>query len=230
MSERGGPPKKKDSGFNTPFAALKALKKAPEPAAPKKAPPPPPPKKPAKPVEEDDAALFYAAMDGVAQLTERGKPPPEDPALPRLIEQLADDNAEALAQLAELVEGRGDFDIAERGEALEGSASGGADRSLMEALRRGDFGLQGQLDLHGMGQAEARDAVERFLTESSRGHKRCVLIVHGRGLHSKDQLPVLKSQVQSWLSQKRIGKRVLAFATARPQDGGAGALYVLLRR
>ena len=59
---------------------------------------------------------------------------------------------------------------------------------------------------------------------------RCVLIVHGRGLHSKDQVPVLKAQLKTWLNQKRIGQMVLAFATARPQDGGAGAVYVLLRR
>ena len=81
-----------------------------------------------------------------------------------------------------------------------------------------------------MTQAEAKGAVDRFLTESRRAHKRCVLIVHGRGLNSKDQIPVLKESIRVWLSQKSIGKTVLAFATARPQDGGAGAVYVLLRR
>jgi len=229
MSQRGDPPKKKDSGFNTPFAALKALKKAPEPAParPKAPPPPPPPAKPARRQEDDDAALFYAAMDGVDQLTQRGEAAPKPlPILPQII----DDTAEALAQLAELVAGQGDFDVAERDGALEGTSVGTPDRALLESLRRGDFSVQAQLDLHGLGQSEARDAVERFLTESRRLKRRCVLIVHGRGLHSKDQIPVLKQQLQGWLSQKRIGKLVLAFATARPQDGGAGALYVLLRR
>ncbi|HET9452238.1 MAG TPA: Smr/MutS family protein [Aggregicoccus sp.] len=227
MSQRGDPPKKKDSGFNTPFAALKALKKAAEPApapARAKAPPPPPPK-PARPLEEDDAALFYAAMDGVDQLTRRGEAPKPNPVLP----QILDDNAEALAQLAELVSGQGEFEVAKSDEFIEGASGGTGDRALLEALRRGDFRPQAQLDLHGLTQSEARDAVERFLTESRRARKRCVLVVHGRGLNSKDQIPVLKQQLQSWLSQKRIGKLVLAFATARPQDGGAGALYVLLR-
>jgi DNA-nicking Smr family endonuclease len=226
MSHRNGPPKKKDESFhNNPFKdAMKALqKKAPEPAKAKAPPPPPPKKKPAP--EEDDASLFYSAMDGVQQLTNRGEAPVPNPRLPEII----DENAEALAQLSELVLGQGDFDIADSDEFIEG-ASPGTDRNLMRALRRGDFSRQGQLDLHGMTQAQAKEAVERFLTDSRRAGKRCVLIIHGRGLHSQDEIPVLKQQLKGWLSQKRIGQMVLAFATARPQDGGAGAIYVLLRR
>ena len=84
--------------------------------------------------------------------------------------------------------------------------------------------------LDGMTQAQAQDAVDRFLTDSHRARKRCVLIVHGRGLNSPAQIPVLKAWLRGWLGQKRIGKTVLAFASARPQDGGTGAVYVLLRR
>ena len=226
MSHRNAPPKKKEEAFhNNPFKdAMKALqKKAPEP--PKaKIPPPPPPKKKHAP-EEDDASLFYAAMDGVQQLTDRGEAPVPNPRLPEII----DENAEALAQLSELVTGQGDFDIADSDEFIEG-ASPGTDKNLLRALRRGDFSVQGHLDLHGMTQAQAKEAVERFLTDSRRAGKRCVLIVHGRGLHSKDQIPVLKERLRVWLSQKRTGKGVLAFATARPHDGGTGAVYVLLRR
>jgi DNA-nicking Smr family endonuclease len=104
------------------------------------------------------------------------------------------------------------------------------DRNLMRALRRGDFSIQGRLDLHGMTQVEAKAAVDRFLTDSRRARKRCVLIVHGRGLHSQDDVPVLKEALKGWLSQKRLGQMVLAFASAKPQDGGTGAVYVLLRR
>lgn len=233
MSQRGGPPKKKDPTFsNNPFKdAIKSLqqeqKKAAEAAAAKARakPPPPKPAKPKPPPEEDDAALFFSAMDGVQQLTERGEAPMPNVRLPEII----DENAEALAQLSELVAGRGEFDIADTDEFIEGAAPG-TDRNLMRALRRGDFSIQGHLDLHGMTQVEARDAVERFLTESRRARKRCVLIVHGRGLHSKDSIPVLKERLKVWLSQKRIGQMVLAFATARPHDGGTGAVYVLLRR
>lgn len=226
MSKGNGPPKKKEPEFhNSPFKdALKSLQKKPPEPAQKKAPPPPPAKKkPAR--EEDDVSLFYAAMDGVQQITHRGEAPKPNPRLPELI----DENAEALAQLSEMVSGQGDFDITGSDEFIEG-AHPGTDRNLLRALRRGDFSIQGQLDLHGKTQAEARDAVERFLSDSRRAKKRCVLIIHGRGLHSKDQLPVLKDWLKGWLSQKRIGNMVLAFSSARPQDGGAGAVYVLLRR
>lgn len=230
MSQRNGPPKKKEESFNNnPFKdAIKALQKkekaAEAPAAKAKAPPPPPPKKRSAP-EEDDASLFYAAMDGVQQITDRGEAPTPNPRLPEII----DENAEALAQLSEMVAGQGSFDIADSEEFIEGAAPG-IDRNLLRALRRGDFSVQACLDLHGMTQLEAKGAVDRFLTDSRRTGKRCVLIVHGRGLNSKDQIPVLKEAVAGWLSQQRLGKLVLAFATARPQDGGAGAVYVLLRR
>ncbi|MCE9673912.1 Smr/MutS family endonuclease [Myxococcus stipitatus] len=242
MSQHRKPPPKKEEAFhNNPFkAAIKSIQdqekkqkaeqeqaQAAAEAARRKAAPPAPTKKQkaARESAEDEASLFFSAMDGVTQLTERGEPPKTDPRLPDFI----DENAEALAQLSELVAGTGDFDISGTDEFLEG-AGPGVDRNLLRALRRGDFSLQARLDLHGLTQAQARDAVERFLSESRRARKRCVLIVHGRGLHSKDQLPVLKEGLKSWLSHKRVAGMVLAFATARPQDGGTGAVYVLLRR
>jgi DNA-nicking Smr family endonuclease len=72
--------------------------------------------------------------------------------------------------------------------------------------------------------------VDEFLRASRSAGKRCVLVVHGRGLHSKDQLPVLKDALRTWLATARFARHVLAFATARPVDGGGGAIYVLLRR
>ncbi|MCP3161710.1 Smr/MutS family protein [Myxococcus qinghaiensis] len=240
-SQKKSPPKKKDEAFhNNPFkGAIKSLqeqekKEAQARAAaaeaqkrkPAQAPARPTQAKPVRESAEDDAALFYSAMDGVAQITHRGEPPKSNPRLPELI----DENAEALAQLSELVAGQGDFDISSGADEFLEGTSPGVDRNLLRALRRGDFSIQGQLDLHGMTQAEAKAALERFLADSRRARHRCVLIVHGRGLHSKDQMPVLKELMKSWLSQKRIGGLLLAFATARPQDGGTGAVYVLLRR
>lgn len=228
MSDRGGPPKKKSESFNNPFkAALSDLKKkqAEPPKKPQAPPPPPKPSKSKRGQEEDDMSLFLSAMDGVEQLTERGEAPAPNPRLPEII----DENAEALAELAEMVAGQGDLEFSDTSEYLEGAAPG-IDARLLRSLRRGDFSVQARLDLHGMTQVQAKDAVDRFLTDSRRTNKRCVLIVHGRGLNSKDQIPVLKEALRVWLGQKRVGKTVLAFATARPQDGGAGAVYVLLRR
>jgi len=227
MSDRG-PPKKKSEAFNNPFkSALSDLKKKQaEPAKKPQAPPPPPkPSKSKRHQEEDDMSLFLSAMDGVEQITERGEAPVPNPRLPEMI----DENAEALAELAEMVAGQGDFTVADTDEYIEGAAPG-IDARLLRSLRRGDFSLQGRLDLHGMTQVQAKEAVDRFLTDSRRTNKRCVLIVHGRGLNSPDQVPVLKERMREWLNQKRLGKTVLAFATARPQDGGTGAVYVLLRR
>jgi DNA-nicking Smr family endonuclease len=227
MSDRG-PPKKKSEAFNNPFkSALSDLKKKQaEPAKKPQAPPPPPkPSKSKRNQEEDDMSLFLSAMDGVEQITERGEAPVPNPRLPEII----DENAEALAELAEMVAGQGDFTVADTDEYIEGAAPG-IDARLLRSLRRGDFTLQGRLDLHGMTQVQAKEAVDRFLTDSRRTNKRCVLIVHGRGLNSPDQVPVLKERMREWLNQKRLGKTVLAFATARPQDGGTGAVYVLLRR
>jgi DNA-nicking Smr family endonuclease len=97
-------------------------------------------------------------------------------------------------------------------------------------LRRGEFAVQGHVDLHGMTREEAKGALFSFLSHARQAGKRCVLVVHGRGLHSKDQVPVLKDALKRWMSTARFGDHVLAFATARPHDGGAGAVYVLLRR
>jgi DNA-nicking Smr family endonuclease len=139
------------------------------------------------------------------------------------------DDAEVYAQLSDLVTGGGTFDISDSDEYIEGLATG-LDRRLLTRLRHGDYAVQGHTDLHGLNREDARLQVEQFLFESRlRGH-RCVLIIHGRGLNSKDQIPVLKEAVRVWLTRGRISRNVLCFATARPTDGGTGAVYVLLRR
>ncbi len=125
--------------------------------------------------------------------------------------------------------GEGCFDIQYTDEYIEGAIVG-ADSALLPKLRRGDFSIQAHLDLHGMTAAEARQAVERFILNSVNKGLRCVLIIHGRGLNSQDQIPILKERMRSWLKRGRLKHLVLAFATAQPCDGGAGALYVLLRK
>lgn len=139
------------------------------------------------------------------------------------------EEAEALAALSDLVAGEVRFDVTDSVEFLEGAVVG-LDPRLARRLRRGDFAWQAWIDLHGMAAAPAREAVEAFLRRSLREGHRCVLIVHGRGRRSKDGEPVLKPRLVSWLSRGAMGRMVLAFCSARPHDGGAGALYVLLRR
>ena len=90
--------------------------------------------------------------------------------------------------------------------------------------------VQAHIDLHGMIQADAKLALEEFIVGSVRKGLRTVLVVHGRGLRSPGGMPVLKHAAAQWLSHGHMGGYVLAFATARPADGGAGAMYVLLQR
>jgi DNA-nicking Smr family endonuclease len=140
-----------------------------------------------------------------------------------------DEDAEALAVLSDLVTGNGDFDISDSSEYVEGAVVG-LDPRILRRLRRGEFAYQAILDLHGMSAAAARIEVERFVVGAGAEGHRAVLIVHGRGRNSKDNVPVLKERLKSWLARGRIGRGILAFTSARPADGGAGALYVLLRR
>jgi DNA-nicking Smr family endonuclease len=86
------------------------------------------------------------------------------------------------------------------------------------------------LDLHRLSAAAARAEVQAFVVAAYGAGHRCVLIIHGRGHNSRDQVPVLKEHLKGWLAQGRVGRQVLAFTSARPADGGTGAVYVLLRR
>jgi DNA-nicking Smr family endonuclease len=106
----------------------------------------------------------------------------------------------------------------------------GLDPRLISRLRRGEFAMQDHIDLHGMIQPDAKLALQQFVIKSVGKGMRSVLVVHGRGLGSPGGRPVLKHAAAQWLSHGEIGAHVHAFATARPQDGGAGAMYVLLRR
>ncbi len=96
----------------------------------------------------------------------------------------------------------------------------------LRKLRRGEWTIQDQLDLHGHRVDAARAALVEFLRDALKRGLRCVRIVHGKGLGSKDRTPVLKGKVRAWLIQR---DEVIAFCQARPADGGSGALVVLLR-
>jgi DNA-nicking Smr family endonuclease len=102
----------------------------------------------------------------------------------------------------------------------------GIGTDVTRKLRKGDWTLQGEIDLHGLRREEAREALAAFIRDAHRRGWRCVRVVHGKGLGSPGKTPVLKGRVQSWLIQKN---EVLAFVQARGDEGGAGALVVLLK-
>lgn len=103
----------------------------------------------------------------------------------------------------------------------------GLPRRLLRQLRQGKFSMGAELDLHGMTVPMARQALAQFLEECERNAVRSARIIHGKGRGSYQKEPVLKGKVSAWLQQR---DEVLAFCSARPADGGTGALYVLLKR
>ncbi|MEW6097903.1 MAG: Smr/MutS family protein [Pseudomonadota bacterium] len=102
----------------------------------------------------------------------------------------------------------------------------GVGPDVVRRLRRGEWVIQRQIDLHGLRRDEAREQLAEFLREAVKAGLRCVRVVHGKGNGSPGREPVLKAKVKSWLVQK---DEVIAFTQARPAEGGAGALVVLLR-
>jgi len=105
----------------------------------------------------------------------------------------------------------------------------GIDRANAERLKRGLHAIEARLDLHGMTQAEAHRELIGFVVASHEVGRRCVLIITGRGL-GPDGPGVLKNAVPRWLEEAGLRRRILAVAGAQPRHGGAGALYLLLRR
>lgn len=200
---------------------FRGLRRAVKPAVPPSASPPAPP--------SDPAALFWDAVTDVTRLEARARERVACPAPASPAREVVHPDAGALAELTDLVTGSAPFDITDTDEYIEGIAIG-ADPRLLRRLRGGEFAYQAHLDLHGMTSDEARQALEAFLSQAYQNGKRCVLIIHGRGRNSKDQIPILKSKLTTWLARGRWARLVLAFTSARPCDGGPGALYVLLRR
>lgn len=171
--------------------------------------------------DEDARHLFRAAVaDATPLVPDRvhHEPPPQ-PAIPR--QRQRDERCALHESLAapELL------DLHLEGGDEAAWLRPGMSPKVLRDLRRGRWVVQSYLDLHGMNREEARHQVGLFLVESLNHGHRCLRIVHGKGLGSPGREPVLKKLVQGWLAQR---KEVLAFCQARPADGGAGAVLVLL--
>ncbi len=102
----------------------------------------------------------------------------------------------------------------------------GQSPDVLSKLRRGFWVVQAHIDLHGLISDEARQYVAEFLSDCKKRNIRCVRIVHGKGLGSRNREPVLKNKLRHWLIQK---DEVIAYAQAKPEDGGSGAVIVLLK-
>lgn len=170
-----------------------------------------------------EARLFRDSVGEVAPLKASGRRDPRQPDTPPRAVQFERDERAALAQSMS-----DELDIErllETDAALSYHRPGiGAD--VVRRLRRGQWVIQQQIDLHGLRVEEAREALILFLADCVKRGLRCVRIVHGKGLGSKNREPILKGKVLRWLVQR---DEVLAFCQAGPADGGSGAVVALLR-
>lgn len=172
-------------------------------------------------ISNDDVALFREAVQGVSPLVKTGRKVTLSQSKRRLFIQ---PHAPILSCV--------DYDLSgghqqEIGEGDEWSFTRpGLQRYTLRKLRRGYWSVQDELDLHGFNRAEAYRILVTFLdTAISQGY-RCVRIIHGRGLSSKNRKPVLKILTGSWLMRH---DDVLAFCQALPEHGGSGAVLILLK-
>jgi DNA-nicking Smr family endonuclease len=167
---------------------------------------------------------FGDAMDelGVKPLAPHGRRHNEPhPHPPRAASRARDD----AAVLAESVSDEIDVDsLLDTDDSLS-FVRAGIGPDVLRKLRRGSWVIQAEIDLHGLRVDEARSALGEFLRDAVKRGRRCVRIVHGKGLGSKDKVPVLKGKVRAWLVQRA---EVIAFCQARAAEGGSGALIVLL--
>lgn len=224
------------AALDTPFAALleqqeakKKLKKKAKAAAgipkpPAKPKPQPAPEPEARPVMDKDEYLFHFAMQGVDRLD--GSSGRDLPAAPPAAPAPARPDRESLR---DLVHGDVEFELCFSEEYTQAQVKG-LDPRTVQQLKAGRFSWEAHLDLHGLNAEQAQFALLDFMRNQYNLGRRCVLLVTGRGLNSPGGSPVLREAVRAWLTQDPLRRVVLAFVTALPRDGAAGALYVLLRK
>ncbi len=200
--------------------------------------PPPPARKPMPQPkrtaadEKEDELSFHRMMSGVVPLdAKRARVPvttdvKEARARVAPSELRAKAKAEAeevLDHLHRLVDDAARFEVTDDGRRVEGRRVD-LPPSVLRDLRHGKLPIDARLDLHGLRPDDAREKVLEFLKDKRARNERCVLVIHGKGEG------VLRGEIAAWLSQGRGREHVAAFATAREEDGGEGALYVALRR
>lgn len=171
----------------------------------------------------DSGALFRHAMRGAQPIDTRNRAELVRPGpAPAPIKREADERAALDESLLAPLSFEDRLDMGDEAAFLRT----GLPRRVLSDLRRGRWVLQGQIDLHGLTRDEARDALGHFLTASLQLGRRCIRVIHGKGLGSPGKVSILKQLSRGWLAQR---EEILAFCQAGPHDGGSGALLVLMR-
>lgn len=171
--------------------------------------------------DDDDANAFRAAMRDVRRLRDARS----QPKAPKPAPEARFTRADQKEVLRESLLPPQDPAIVSTGDELNYRRPH-VPEAVLVRLRRGQFTVEAEIDLHGMTGTEAKQALHEFIAESVTRRMSCVRVIHGKGRRSGPRGPVLKNVVNQWL--QRNG-HVLAFGSARSIDGGSGAVYVLLR-
>lgn len=173
-------------------------------------------------ISEEDSALFRKTVGNIKPLKNDNivinKPEPP-PFSSRVKEDIS-------PVMQELLDSEFDQNLLERGDELL-FLKPGMQKQTLRKLRRGQYQIEAELDLHGMTVAKAKVALSKFLAQRLARSQRCVRIIHGKGLGSRGKNPIIKNKLNNWL---RHQDDVLAFCSARQTDGGTGAIYLLLKR
>lgn len=210
------------------FEAIKTLLVSKSVSFPQAPPAPlPDPQPEERPDPESEKRIFREAMKGVTPVARKNVAERPVPAL-QPVKSSFGEEVEPLVKLKDLVQHGMGFEIADTPEYIEGTLYH-VHPDVASRLHRGDYSIQAYVNLHGLNVSGAKDTLEKFLKSAVTTGKNGVLIIHGRGLSSPEE-PRLKQKVVEWLTRGPWRKWVIAYASARSCDGGAGATYVLLRR
>ena len=172
----------------------------------------------------EDAALFRAAVGEVKPLPEQNRVTPQRPRRNSGVRRL-DGESQSIDSLPD---GHTSDRLSDHAPEMtaEEFLRNGLSRMTLRKLRRGTWPVQDSLDLHGNNTEAARKLLQQFLHEATRRSLRCVLVIHGKGLNSRDGEAVLRKLTRHWLAQHR---QVLGYCNAQPAAGGSGAVLVLLK-
>ncbi len=173
-------------------------------------------------ISEEDSALFREAVGDIKPIKQSRIVPEKSKPSARPAQTEADQRS----VMQSLLDGEFDPTELEMGDELL-YLRPGVQKQTLRKLRRGSYPVEAELDLHGMTVEMARVALADFLKHCQHRSRRCVRIIHGKGLGSKNKKPVIKNKLNNWLRQRN---EVLAYCSARQVDGGTGAIYLLLRK
>ena len=225
--------KKSSKGFHTPFKNLKIpdTSKAP-PATKSKVAEPAKSRQILNSVEADTS--FAQMMSDVVPMEDAKRIPPKSVSNKRAQDAraIATEDSLALEEFLSLASPQDQPSLVLReleNGSWEGRASG-VNRQLASQLRRGEIPPRRELDLHGLQKPEAHRRLKSFVLECRRDAEQCVMVITGKGHRSAGGYAILKEAVPQWLAKPPFATHLLAFCPARPQDGGSGALYLLLRK